>query len=67
MPLVSHLGRSGQAHASLSYGAISRFHRRPRRPKKSWSAPPTSYAVAVAKKHAEEAAAPALQLRDGRA
>ena len=52
MPLVSHLGRSGQAHASLSYGAMSRFH---------------SYAVAVAKKHAEEAAAPALQLRDGRA
>ena len=37
MPLVSHLGRSGQAHASLAYGAISRFHRRPRRPKKSWS------------------------------
>ena len=28
---------------------------------------PVSYAVAVAKKHAEEAAAPALQLRDGRA
>ena len=27
---------------------------------------PVSYAVAVAKKHAEEAAAPALQLRDGR-
>ena len=51
MPLVSHLGRSGQAHASLAYGAISRFHR----------------TVAVAKKHAEEAAAPALQLRDDRA
>ena len=28
---------------------------------------PVSYAVAVAKKHAEEAAAPALRLRDGRA
>ena len=28
---------------------------------------PVSYAVAVAKKHAEEAAAPALQLRGGRA
>ena len=54
MPLVSHLGRSGQAHASLSYGAISHDH-------------PVSYAVAVAKKHAEEAAAPALRLRGGRA
>ena len=28
---------------------------------------PVAYAVAVAKKHAEEAAAPALQLRGGRA